>query len=118
MEEQLNIVEEVRKMEESKKRAPRAPTINIHHVFRFYAEAQGDFYKVLAAMISHYNFNFKPQQIRNVYARANKELAKRGVQPLSFAPARNNEKYIDDAVTEWVSKGALKPASKAATPKK
>jgi len=73
---------------------------------------------VLAAMCKHYNYNFKPQQVKNVYARANKELAKRGLAALTFAPSRNNEKYVDSAIAEWVNKGVLKKAQSAASTSK
>jgi hypothetical protein len=116
MEEQLDLVKESKKMSESKR--TRAPSINIHHVFRFYAENEGEFYAVLAAMCKHYNYNFKPQQVKNVYARANKELAKRGLAALTFAPARNNEKYVESAIAEWVNKGVLKKAQSAASTSK
>ena len=118
--EQLNLVEEVRKIMESKQRTARAPILNPHHMARAYSESDGDFYKVLSWLCGHYNYAFKPQQVKNAYARLNKELEARGFQPLKFAPARKNEAYLDTFAAEWASKGLLKKADSKpeATPKK
>lgn len=93
-----------------KQRAARAPILNVHHLARAYAEFDGDFYKVLSWLCGHYNYAFKPQQVKNAYARLNKELEARGFHPLRFAPVRKNEAYLDTFAAEWASKGLLKKA--------
>lgn len=108
--EQLNIIEELKKMESNKTRAPRAPILNPHHLVRAFTECEGDFYKVLAWLSSHYNYAYKPQQVKNAYMRLNKELAERGYEPLKFAPARKNKEYLDRFAAEWAGKGVLKKA--------
>ncbi len=73
--------------EEAKKsRSPRAPVLNPHHLAKAYAEAEGDFYKVLAWLSSHYNHPYKPQQVKNAYVRLKREqdrpvLVKTGPNP-------------------------------------
>ena len=94
--------------EAKKQRGPRAPILNPHHLARAYAENEGDFYKVLAWLSSHYNHPYKPQQVKNAYARLNKELVERGYEPLKFAPARKNAAYLDTFAAEWAGKGLLK----------
>lgn len=101
--------------EEAKKRNPRAPVLNPHHLARAYAENEGDFYKVLAWLSSHYNHPYKPQQVKNAYARLNKELAERGYEPLRFAPARKNAAYFDTFAVEWEGKGILKKKAEQMT---
>lgn len=102
--------------EEAKKsRAVRAPILNPHHLARAYAESEGDFYKVLAWLSSHYNHPYKAQQVKNAYARLNKELAERGYEALKFAPARKNASYLDTFAAEWAGKGLLKKKAEQMT---
>jgi hypothetical protein len=102
--------------EEAKKsRSPRAPVLNPHHLAKAYAEAEGDFYKVLAWLSSHYNHPYKPQQVKNAYVRLNRELVERGYEPLKFAPARKNSAYLDTFAVEWAGRGLLKKKAEQMT---
>jgi len=101
--------------EVKKSRSPRAPVLNPHHLAKAYAEAEGDFYKVLAWLSSHYNYPYKPQQVKNAYVRLNRELVERGYEPLKFAPARKNAAYLDTFAAEWAGKGLLKKKSEQMT---
>jgi len=95
--------------EEAKKnRSPRAPALSLHHLASSYADNDGEFHKILAWLSSHYNYSYKPQQVKNAYARLNKELVERGYEPLRFVPARKNAAYLDTFAEEWASKGLLK----------
>lgn len=95
-------------MSDTKKRSPRAPTINVHHLIKFYNENDGDIFKVTSALSSHYGFDFSRQQVKNAYVRLNRELEKRSVAPLVFAPSRKNEAYLNAAIEEHLSTGLLK----------
>jgi hypothetical protein len=88
----------------------RAPIINVHHLIKFYNENDGDIFKLTSALSSHYGFDFSRQQVKNAYARLNKELAKRNVAQLTFAPSRKNEAYLAAAIEEHLASGLLKPA--------
>lgn len=101
-------------MSDTKKRSPRAPTINVHHLIKFFAEQDGDIFKVTAAISSHYNYNFTRQQVRNAYVRLNKELTKRGVAELKFAPSRKDDDYLNAAIEEHLASGLLRPVDGAA----
>jgi len=97
-------------MSDTKKRNVRAPTINVHHLIKFFAEQNGDIYKVTASISSHYGFDFSRQQVKNAYVRLNRELTKRHIAELKFAPSRKNEGYLTAAIEEHLASGLLCPA--------
>jgi len=102
--------------EEAKKnRSPRAPALSLHHLASSYADNDGEFHKILAWLSSHYNYSYKPQQVKNAYARLNKELVERGYEPLKFAPARKNSAYLDTFAVEWAGRGLLKKKAEQMT---